>query len=73
VPQNLDLASARWFVEQIMIANTYVSSIADSVEKLESLDERRMLRRGLAELMDHLNMEVLRPVVRQYPELDPDQ
>jgi hypothetical protein len=35
--------------------------------------EAEAIRRALAKIMDALNFELIRMIVKQYPELDPDQ
>jgi hypothetical protein len=68
----LNLATAQWLTDQIMALNQLLSVIADKVEKIDCLEQKRDLRGSLADAMILVNMEILRPVVRKFPELDPD-
>ena len=36
-------------------------------------EERRRLNRPIGETMANVRLELMRPIVREYPELDPDK
>ena len=40
--------------------------------KIADLDERKAARRVIAEITSNVYTELIRPIVRQYPDLDPE-
>jgi len=40
--------------------------------KIADVDERKAARRVIAEITSNLYTELIRPIVRQYPDLDPE-
>lgn len=43
------------------------------ISQISSQEEQRALRRGLAESIGGLDANVMLPIIRQYPDLDPDK
>jgi hypothetical protein len=47
-------------------ATSVIGTLADA-------EEQRRLRRPLGELMQSIYLELMRPIVKEHPELDPDR
>lgn len=43
------------------------------IAEISSQEEQRALRRGLAQSITTLDTQVMIPIIRQYPDLDPDK
>jgi hypothetical protein len=43
------------------------------ISEISSQEEQRALRRGLAQSITILDTQVMLPIIRQYPDLDPDR
>jgi hypothetical protein len=55
----------------IKAAETHLDALSALSEKIENDDERRKFRRGVADIMIGY-IDLMRDIVRQYPDLDPD-
>jgi hypothetical protein len=55
----------------IQAAETHLDALSVLSERIENDDERRSFRRGLADIMIGY-IDLMRDIVRQYPDLDPD-
>lgn len=49
-----------------------MSSVAAKIEELENEPDKLILREGIADLMGMLYSDLVRPVIKKFPELDPD-
>jgi hypothetical protein len=47
--------------------------VATAIEAVDVDDKKRELRRGIADLMGLLYTELLRPIILEFPDLDPDK
>jgi hypothetical protein len=50
-----------------------INAIALQLEEIEDENERRFFRRGLGAIMGSVWTEMQLPIVREYPDLDPDK
>ena len=64
---------ARSLMGEIAELNAKLNEIATTIERIGSDDERRTMRLGVANMMGHAYQELMRPIVAQYPGLDPDR
>jgi hypothetical protein len=65
-------STAKELMESLLNLNASINSVASEIEKVDSDDERRALRRSVAGLIDLVYTDFMRPIIREYPELDPD-
>jgi len=52
--------------EPLNAATTLTAQIVDE-------GERAAIRKVLGDLMSHVYLDLMRPIIRQYPDLDPDR
>lgn len=50
-----------------------LNKIALQIEKIDAEEERLQFRRGISNLMGGVYGDLMRPIIREYPELDPDK
>jgi hypothetical protein len=66
----------KFFAEELMLKlnelGQAMNIIAHKIEELNDEPEKIILRGGIADLMISLYSELKRPVIKMYPELDPD-
>jgi len=63
---------AEQLMDKLHQLGALLNQMADLVEPIDDPAERRMLLTGLGELMGRSFTDVMLPIIRQYPELDPD-
>ncbi len=68
----MDKALAAQIVERILAAEREFGALNVLSERISDEQERRALRRHLAEAMNRYT-DILMSIVRQYPDLDPDK
>jgi len=56
-------------IEQINVA---LGVTAAAIEMIPDMEERKEFRKGVADLMGSVYGDMMVPILRQYPELDPD-
>jgi hypothetical protein len=52
---------------------TALSEATKLIGSLPDVDEQKLMRRGVAEMMDTLFVDLQVPIIRQYRDLDPDK
>jgi hypothetical protein len=70
--QQMDKALASQILDRILAAERELGALSDLSEEISDDQERRALRRHLAEAMNRYT-DILMSIVRQYPDLDPDK
>jgi hypothetical protein len=50
-----------------------LSHLAEAIESIENLEERKLFRRRFAEIAGLLYTDIVRPIVAKHPEFDPDR
>ena len=68
----MDKSLASQIVDHILAAERELGALSDLSEKISDEQERRAMRRHLAEAMNRYT-DILMSIVRQYPDLDPDK
>jgi len=53
--------------------NESLNSATLLAAKVESKDEQDSLRRAIGNVIQVIYIDLMRPVIRQYPDLDPDR
>jgi len=60
-------------MKELLAMGQPLNSAAQLIDQIASEDERRQFRRGLGEVMNQIYIDLMRPIIRQYPDLDPDK
>jgi hypothetical protein len=67
----------RVIAEQLMrtflAMNDPLNSATMIAGKIESKDEKESLRRAIGNVMQVIYIDLMRPLIKQYPDLDPDR
>jgi len=64
---------AEELMRTLVAMNEPLNAATVLTEKIKSKDEQDSLRRVIGTLMQTIYIELMRPIIRQYPDLDPDR
>lgn len=64
---------AEELMEKLFDLSTAMNTLATHIEQVDVEEQKLTLRRGIADLMRSLYADLMRPVIKEYPELDPDK
>jgi hypothetical protein len=70
---NIDRAYATAVMTACLFIGSHLDSLSAMSERVENEAERAKFRRAIGEIMGTLYVDIMRPVVKQYPDLDPDR
>ena len=69
----MDKSAASKIIQAVLQLSDPLNSIGDQLHALPEGAERDALLRALGSVMAELHTGLIRPLVRQYPDLDPDR
>lgn len=69
----MDKQLAEQLMEKLHSLDGPINDACELVEQIADKDEMRRYRKGLGELMGHIYTDLMMPILRQYPDLDPDK
>lgn len=69
----MDRDVAELLMRSLVALGEPLNSIAEIVERVADEGDRATLRRGVAEVMARVYTDLQLPIIRQYPDLDPDR
>lgn len=69
----MDRNTAKSLMTYCMEANAALNGATHSIENLPDHEERARLRKYLGEIGQLVFLGLMRPIVKQYPDLDPDR
>lgn len=69
----MDLATAERMIKLLMSLDTPLNEATALAETIPDLEERKAVRRAIAEITARTYTDLIRPIVRQFPELDPEK
>ncbi|RZA33417.1 MAG: hypothetical protein EOP92_20990 [Lysobacteraceae bacterium] len=67
----MEKGSANDLMQEIIRLTAQLNVIADKVEAISPEAERLVMRRHIGNVMAALDENLYRPILKQYPELDP--
>ncbi len=68
----MNKSTAQELMASLMSLNVSINTVASRVEDIDIDEQKRMLRRAVAGLMEIVYADLMRPIIREHPELDPD-
>jgi hypothetical protein len=71
--EDMERALAVSMMSTLMQLSENCNEVASFVEQVSNDDERKRLRRPLGDLMGLVYTDLMLPILREYPELDPDK
>jgi hypothetical protein len=69
----LDRATAEKLMAIYSKLNAPLNEAAEVIGSIRDQEEQKRLRRPLGEVMQSVWLELMQPIVRQHPDLDPDK
>ena len=69
----LDRATAEKLMALYQLLNASLNEAAEVIGAIRDQEEQKRLRRPLGEVMQSVWLELMQPIVRQHPDLDPDK
>jgi hypothetical protein len=64
---------AEKLLQHYLAAGAALNEATDVIGTLPDAEEQRRLRKPLGEVMQSISLELMRPIMREHPELDPDR
>jgi hypothetical protein len=69
----MDRATAEKLMKVYQKLNGSLNEAAEIIAAMPDREEQKRLRRPLGEVMQSIWLELMRPIVHQHPDLDPDK
>ena len=69
----MDRAIAEQLMQFYLALDGPLNSATILSDKIENKEERSLVRRGVGGVTSKIYIELMRPIIRQYPDLDPDR
>lgn len=69
----MDRSIAEQLMKSLLELDAPLNRATELTEKIADPEERKAVRRGIGELTLRAYTDLIRPIVRQYPDLDPEK
>ena len=69
----MDKTLAKSLIDQFLALSEPLNTATELTEKIADTQERETVRRGLGNIMGLVYTDLMRPIIEQFPELDPDK
>ena len=69
----MERSDAEAMMKALLLAGDHLNELVKFDRQLSSEEEQRRFRRHLAEVMGYLHVDLMRLIIKKYPELDPDK
>lgn len=69
----MDRSIAEQLMKSLLELDAPLNRATELTEKITDPEERKAVRRGIGELTLQAYTDLIRPIVRQYPDLDPEK
>jgi hypothetical protein len=69
----MDRITAEQLMRTLMVMNEQLNLATSHVGKINGKDEQESLRRAIGSVIQTIYIDLMRPVIKQYPDLDPDR
>lgn len=69
----MDKARAKLILDQIKSMDGSFGKLSEFVHGISNEEERKSYAKQLGDIMGRMYTEIMIPIIRQYPDLDPDQ
>jgi hypothetical protein len=68
----MDKDIAKRLMEDLIALSDPINAATQLTKEIENIEEQKELRRGLARVMSEI-YDLMMPIIRQFPDLDPDK
>ena len=69
----MERAIAEQLIRTLAAINEQLNSATSLTAQIDSKDEQQSLRRAIGTVVQTIYLDLMRPVINQYPDLDPDR
>lgn len=69
----MDRITAEQLMRTLMVMNEQLNLATSHIGKINGKDEQESLRRAIGSVIQTIYIDLMRPVIKQYPDLDPDR
>lgn len=69
----MDRGVAEQLMKELLALTAPLNAATSLTSQITSKEEQTVIRRGLGELMNTIYADLMRPIIKQYPDLDPDR
>ena len=69
----MKLESAKLMMQKLLELSDAMNQVCSVIEQLDSEEEKTDFRRGMGAMLADVYIELMRPIINQFPELDPDK
>jgi hypothetical protein len=69
----MDRDVAEKLMRHYLAAGAALNEATSVIGTLADAEEQRRLRRPLGEVMESIYLELMRPIIKEHPEVDPDR
>ena len=63
---------AETLMNQLLAMSDPLNRATELSQKIVEKDEREQFRKGIGEIMNIIYLQLMNPIIKQYPDLDPD-
>ena len=63
---------AETLMSQLLAMSDPLNRATELSQKIVEKDEREQFRKGIGEIMNIIYLQLMNPIIKQYPDLDPD-
>ena len=70
---DLDRATAENLMKNLLDLSASMNTIAGQIEGIDAEEQKMVMRRGISNLMGAIYSDLMRPIIREYKDLDPDK
>ena len=60
-------------MQKLLELSDAMNQVCSVIEQLDSEEEKTDFRRGMGAMLADVYIELMRPIINQFPELDPDK
>jgi hypothetical protein len=68
----MNRALAEQLMNELLALGGPINRATELTAKIDDIDERKAVRRAIGEIAANVYSDLIRPIVRQHPDLDPD-
>ena len=64
---------AQELMRSFMALGDSINAIAEKIENIEIEEDKKRFRKAISEIMGTLYIDLMLPIIREHPQLDPDK
>ena len=64
---------AKKIMDDLKRLEEVLNGLLANIENIQNIEENKKFRSGVGELIGRSYTDIMRPIIREYPELDPDK